>query len=157
LAIIGVTFDEAERGKAIGTWAGFSALAAAVGPLVGGSIVDHVSWRWIFLINPLLALPTLWIAIRKVPESHDADAKGGLDWRGSLLALAGLGSLAFGLISAPTAGWSNPIVVGTLLSGVLLLLALLWEEARSAAPMLPLRLFRSRAFSAVNVLTLLLY
>jgi MFS family permease len=90
LAIIGATFDDAERGKAIGTWAGFSAMATAVGPLLGGWIVDHVTWRWIFLINPLLALPTLWIAIRKVPESHDVDAKGGLDWRGSLLALAGL-------------------------------------------------------------------
>jgi EmrB/QacA subfamily drug resistance transporter len=157
LAIIGATFDDAERGKAIGTWAGFSAIAAAVGPLLGGWIVDHVTWRWIFLINPLLALPTLWITIRKVPESRDVDATGGLDWRGSLLALAGLGSLAFGLISAPVSGWSNPIVGGALLIGVLLLAALLWEEGRSRAPMLPLRLFRSRAFSAVNVLTLLLY
>ena len=108
LAIIGATFDDAERGKAIGTWAGFSAIAAAVGPLLGGWIVDHVTWRWIFLINPLLALPTLWITIRKVPESHDVDAKSGLDWRGSLLALAGLGSVAFGLISAPISGWSSP-------------------------------------------------
>src|SRR6204780_291279 len=157
LAIIGATFDDAERGKAIGTWAGFSAIAAAVGPVVGGSIGDHLTWRWIFLINPLIALPTLWIAIRKVPESHDVDAKGGLDWRGSLLALAGLGSVAFGLITAPISGWSNAVVVGALLIGGLLLAALIWEEARSRAPMLPLRLFRSRAFSAVNVLTLLLY
>jgi EmrB/QacA subfamily drug resistance transporter len=157
LAIIGATFDDAERGKAIGTWAGFSAIAAAAGPLLGGLIVDHVTWRWIFLINPLLALPTLWIAIRKVPESRDVHAKGGLDWRGSLLALAGLGSLAFGLISAPISGWSNRIVVGALLIGGLLLAALIWEEGHSRGPMLPLRLFRSRAFSAVNVLTLLLY
>jgi EmrB/QacA subfamily drug resistance transporter len=157
LAIIGANFDDDQRGKAIGTWAGFSAIAAAVGPLLGGWIVDHVTWRWIFLINPLLALPTIWIAIRKVPESHDIDAKGGLDWRGSLLALAGLGSLAFGLISAPLSGWSNGIVVGALLIGGLLLAALIWEEGRSRAPMLPLGLFRSRAFSAVNVLTLLLY
>jgi EmrB/QacA subfamily drug resistance transporter len=157
LAIIGATFDDAERGKAIGTWAGFSAIAAAVGPLLGGAIVDHVTWRWIFLINPLLALPTLWIAIHKVPESHDVDAKGGLDWRGSLLALAGLGSVAFGLISAPLSGWSNGIVVGALLIGGLLLAALIWEEGRSRAPMLPIRLFRSRAFSVINIMTLLLY
>jgi len=88
LAIIGATFDASERGKAIGTWAGFSAIAGAVGPLLGGWIVDHSTWRWIFLINPLLALPTVWIALYKVPESRDAQATGGLDWRGSLLAFA---------------------------------------------------------------------
>jgi EmrB/QacA subfamily drug resistance transporter len=157
LAIIGATFDEAERGRAIGTWAGFSAVAGAAGPLLGGWIVDHFTWRWIFLINPVLALPTIWIALNKVPESRDMQAKGGLDWRGSLLALVSLGSLAFGLMSAPVFGWSNPAVVGALLIGVLFLAAFIWEEARSPAPMLPLGLFRSRTFSAVNLLTLLLY
>ena len=157
LAIIGATFDESERGKAIGTWAGFSALAGAVGPLLGGWIVDHFSWRWIFLINPVLALPAIWIALDKVPESRDTEAKGGLDWRGSLLALVSLGSLAFGLMSAPVFGWSSLPVMGALLIGLLLLAALIREEARSPAPMLPLRLFRSRTFSAVNLLTLLLY
>ena len=117
LAIIGATFDEAERGKAIGTWAGFSAIAGAAGPLLGGWIVDHFTWRWIFLINPVLALPAIWIALNKVPESRDTQAKGGLDWRGSLLALASLGSLAFGLMSAPVFGWSSPAVVGALLIG----------------------------------------
>ncbi len=157
LAIIGATFDEAERGKAIGTWAGFSALAGAVGPLLGGWIVDHFSWRWIFLINPVLALPTVWIALNKVPESRDTAAKGGLDWRGSLLALVSLGSLAFGLMSAPVFGWASPTVVGALLIGLLLLGVFIWQEARSSAPMLRLELFRSRTFSAVNLLTLLLY
>ena len=75
LAIIGATFDETERGKAIGTWAGSSAVATAIAPLLGGWIVDHFSWRWIFLINPLLALPTIWIAYRHVPESRDPEAK----------------------------------------------------------------------------------
>jgi len=83
LAIIGATFDDSERGRAIGTWAGFSALAGAVGPLPGGWIVDHFTWRWIFLINPLLALPTIAIALHRVPESRDAEAKGALDWRGA--------------------------------------------------------------------------
>ena len=77
LAIIGATFDESERGKAIGTWAGFSAIAGAAGPLLGGTIVDHFSWRWIFLINPLLALPTIWIALTHVPESRDKTAARG--------------------------------------------------------------------------------
>jgi EmrB/QacA subfamily drug resistance transporter len=157
LAIIGATFDESERGKAIGTWAGFAAIAGAVGPLLGGWIVDHFSWRWIFFINPVLALPTMWIALDKVPESRDAQATGGLDWRGSLLALLALGSLAFGLISAPVFGWSSAIVIAAVLAGLLLLVVFLWEEGRSRAPMLPLVLFRSRTFSAVNLLTLLLY
>ena len=157
LAIIGATFDEAERGKAIGTWAGFSAIAGAIGPLLGGFIVDHVSWRWIFLINPVLALPTLWIALNKVSESRDPEATGGLDWRGALLVLLGLGSLAFGLMSAPVLGWRHGIVVAAVLIGAALLAAFLWQEAHSRAPMLPLALFRSRTFSVVNLLTLLLY
>lgn len=157
LAIIGATFDASERGKAIGTWAGFSAIAGAVGPLLGGWIVDHFSWRWIFLINPVLALVAIWIALAKVPESRDLEASGGIDWRGSLLALLSLGGLAFGLMSAPVFGWSSPAVAGALLTGLLLLAAFVREEARSEAPMLPLRLFRSRTFSAVNLLTLLLY
>jgi EmrB/QacA subfamily drug resistance transporter len=157
LAIIGATFEETERGKAIGTWASFSAIAAAIGPLSGGWIVDHFSWRWIFLINPLLALPTLWIVLTKVPESRDPQATGGLDWRGSLLAFAALGSLAFGLISAPLSGWSDATVIGALAASVLLLSAFVWQEASSTAPMLPLGLFRSRTFSAINALTLLLY
>ena len=157
LAIIGATFDQSERGKAIGTWAGFSALAAAIGPLLGGWIVDHFTWRGIFLITPLLALPTIWIALYKLPESRDDAAKGGLDWRGSLLAFGSLGSLAFGLISAPVLGWSNELVILALPGGLLLLAAFIWQEAHSGAPMLPLGLFRSRTFSAVNLLTLFLY
>ena len=93
LAIIGATFAENERGKAVGTWAGFSALAAAAGPLLGGWIVDHFSWRWIFFVNPLLTVPTVWIALHHVPESRDPEAKPGLDWRGALLVLIGLGSI----------------------------------------------------------------
>jgi EmrB/QacA subfamily drug resistance transporter len=157
LALIGASFDEAERGKAIGTWAGFSAMAAAVGPILGGWIVDHFSWRWIFLINPLLALPTIAIVLRHVPESVDPDAAGKLDWCGAILALVGLAGLAFGLIAAPDFGWFDARVLAALAGGLALLAAFLWVERHSAAPMLPLDLFRSRTFSAVNLLTLLLY
>jgi MFS family permease len=94
LALIGATFDEAERGRAIGTWAAAWAVATALAPSLGGWIVDHFSWRWIFLINPLIALPTIWIAYYHVPESRDPDAKPGLDWRGTILLLLGLGGLA---------------------------------------------------------------
>jgi len=158
LAIIGAAFDDSERGKAIGTWAGFSAVAAAVGPLLGGGIVDHFSWRWIFLINPLLALPTIGIALYRVPESRDVEAKGSLDWRGAFLGFTSLGSLTFGLIAAPVfSGWTEAIALGALLTGLLLLALFIWQEMRSQTPILPLELFRSRTFSAVNLLTLLLY
>ena len=157
LALIGATFDESERGKAIGTWAGSSAVATAIAPLLGGWIVDHFSWRWIFLINPLLALPTIWIAYRHVPESRDPDAKPGLDWRGTVLVLLGLGGLAYGLIAAPISGWRDPIVFASLTGGLVSLIGLVCAEHWSRAPMLPLTLFRSRTFSAVNLLTLLLY
>src|SRR4029077_11601633 len=157
LAIIGATFAENERGKAIGTWAGFSALAAAAGPLLGGWIVDHFSWRWIFFVNPLLTLPTVWIALYHVPESRDPEAKPGLDWQGALLVLMGLGSIAYALIAVPSLEWSDPIVLASLGVGLILLSAFVWVEDRSQAPMLPLSVFRSRTFSVINILTLLLY
>jgi EmrB/QacA subfamily drug resistance transporter len=157
LAIIGATFDESERGKAIGTWAGFSAISAAFGPVLGGWIVDHVSWRWIFLINPFIALPAIWIALRHVPESRGDEAAHGLDWRGALLALSGLGSLVYGLIAAPERGWGDAAVIVSLAAGVALLAAFAWEEMRSPAPMMPPRLFALRMFAGVNLLTLLLY
>src|SRR3954453_19305601 len=113
LAIIGATFDESERGTAIGTWAAFSAISAALGPVLGGWIVDHVSWRWIFLINPLIALPCVWIALNHVPESRDPQAARGLDWRGAVLALAGLGGLVYGLIAAPGRGWGDATVIAS--------------------------------------------
>lgn len=157
LAIIGTSFSEAERGKAIGTWAGVSSIAAAIGPLLGGWIVDHASWRWIFLINPFLALPTIWITLRHVLESRDADARSGLDWPGAVLAMAGLGSLVYGLIASSDLGWGSLVVWGSTLGGVVLLGAFLWWEGHSPAPMMPLGLFASPMFSGVNLLTLLLY
>jgi EmrB/QacA subfamily drug resistance transporter len=157
LALIGAAFDEAERGKAIGTWAGFSAIAAAIGPLLGGFIVDHSTWRWIFLINPFIALPTIWIALRHVPESRDEESSQGLDWPGALLVLAGLGSFVFGLIASSDLGWRHSAVTESITAGTLLLVAFVWTERASRAPMMPLDLFRSRTFSAVNLLTFLLY
>jgi MFS family permease len=118
LALIGATFDETERGRAIGTWAAFSAVATAIAPLLGGWIVDHFSWRWIFLLNPLIALPTIWIAYYHVPESRDPDAKPGLDWRGAILLFLGLGGLAYGLIASPISGWRDPVVLVSITGGL---------------------------------------
>src|SRR5262249_341590 len=157
LAIIGASFDESERGRAIGTWAGVSAISAAIGPVLGGFIVDHATWRWIFLINPVVAVPTILIALRHVIESRDPQAAPSLDWRGAVLAFAGLGTLVFGLIAWPALGLRNPAVSVPLAAGVVLLTLFVWEEARSQAPMMPLALFRSPTFAGVNLLTLLLY
>jgi EmrB/QacA subfamily drug resistance transporter len=157
LALIGAAFDENERGAAIGVWSGASAIAAGAAPLLGGWLVDHSSWRAIFLINPLLALPTLWITLRRVPESRDPNAAPGVDWRGALLAFAGLGSLVYGLIASSELGWGNSRVGAALAAGAVLLVAFVLAEWGSRAPMMPLELFRSRTFSGINLLTLLLY
>jgi EmrB/QacA subfamily drug resistance transporter len=157
LAIIGATFEERERGAAIGIWSGASAIAAGVGPLLGGWLIDHWSWRAIFFINPVIALPTLWIALRHLPESRDPEARRGLDWIGSVLAFAGLAALAYGLIAAAHDSWRAPSVLAAVVGGVALMLGFVLYERRAATPMMPLELFRSRSFSGVNLLTLLLY
>jgi len=157
LALIGAAFDEKERGAAIGVWSGASAIAAGAAPLLGGALVDHWSWRVIFLINPLLAIPTLSITLSRVPESRDPDAPSGIDWPGAVLAFAGLASLVYGLIAASDLGWSDAAVVGSVTAGALLLGGFVLVEGRSRSPMMPLELFRSRVFSGVNLLTLLLY
>jgi EmrB/QacA subfamily drug resistance transporter len=156
LAIISAAFPEETRGKAIGTWAGFSALTMALGPILGGVLVDAWSWRAIFFINVPLAAVTLVIVFARVPESrNDADAP--LDWRGGLLATVGLAALAYGLTAAAQRGWADVSVVGSLIGSALVLAAFVWWEARASAPMLPLGLFRSPLFAGANLLTLLLY
>jgi EmrB/QacA subfamily drug resistance transporter len=157
LALVGASFDERERGAAIGVWSGATAIAAGAAPLLGGALVDHVSWRAIFLINPLLAIPTVWIALVKVPESRDPNASPDIDWRGGLLVFAGLGLLVHGLINSSQLGWRNAAVIISLAAGLLLLVAFVFAERRSVWPMMPLELFRSPVFSGVNLLTLLLY
>jgi EmrB/QacA subfamily drug resistance transporter len=157
LALIGAAFPEGERGRAIGTWAGFSAIAAAIGPLLGGWIVDHLPWQAIFFINPLLCLAALWIAWRRLPESVDPEAPTGIDWSGALLAFAGLAGVAFGLIALPDTGLFDATTAATLAGGGVLLAIFVWHEGRAPAPMMPLGLFRSATFSGVNALTLLLY
>jgi EmrB/QacA subfamily drug resistance transporter len=157
LALIGAAYDEKERGAAIGIWSGASAVAAGGGPLLGGWLVDHASWRLIFLINPVIALPTIWIALRRVPESRDLSAHEGLDWIGALLVFGGLGALVYGLIAASHAGWGQATVLVPLVAGAALLYVFIRVERHSTAPMMPLELFRSVSFSGINLLTLLLY
>jgi EmrB/QacA subfamily drug resistance transporter len=161
LAIISAAFpDGEERGRAIGTWSGFTAITSALGPVLGGWLVDNASWRWVFLINVPVAAAVLALTLTHVPESRDPEATGGargLDWWGAGLATVGLGALVYGLTEAPARGWGEALVLGTLALGVGALAAFVAVEARSRAPMMPLGLFRSRTFAGANALTLLLY
>jgi EmrB/QacA subfamily drug resistance transporter len=157
LAIISASFEERTRGKAIGTWSSATALTTALGPVVGGWLIDHGSWRAAFFINVPLAALVLALTLRHVPESRNAQAQGGLDWPGALLVTLGLGALVYGLIEASAKGWTAARVVMPLALGALTLAGFMRVEMRHASPMIPLHLFRSRAFSGANLLTLLLY
>jgi hypothetical protein len=125
--------------------------------MVGGTLVDHWSWRAIFLINPLLAVPTIWIALRRVVESRDTQASTELDWHGAVLAFVGLSALVYGLIAAAAHGWTDARVIAALLAGAVGLVVFLLDEQLSPAPMMPLELFRQRTFRGINLVTLLLY
>ena len=157
LALISSSFNEKERGKAIGTWSGFSAITTAIGPVLGGWLVEHVSWRAVFFLNLPLALAVLVISVWRVPESREEEGKHPLDWHGAALATLGLGALVYGLIESPRVGFSNPIVLLTITAGVALLVFFIVHEARAKNPMVPLKLFRSKDFAGANMLTLLLY
>jgi EmrB/QacA subfamily drug resistance transporter len=157
LAIISAAFPAAARGKAIGTWAGFSALTTSLGPVLGGTLVDALSWRAVFFINLPLAAIALVIAVGHVPESHGGEADAAIDWPGGVLASIGLFGIAFGASAAGSARWSEPVVYAPILAGIGVLVCFLWREARARSPIVPLALFRSGAFSGTNAMTLLLY
>ncbi|HKB79136.1 MAG TPA: MFS transporter, partial [Thermoanaerobaculia bacterium] len=154
LAIITEVFPAAERGKAIGTWSALTAISIIGGPLLGGALVQAISWRAVFFINVPLAVVVLWILARHVP-SIPGSGRGAIDWQGALLAIAGLGAVTWSLIEAPARRGAPVIAVGA--AGVCCLVAFVVAEARSEHPLVPVALFRSRSFSGANVLTLLLY
>ena len=156
LAIISASFDEKSRGQAIGTWSGFTAITTAIGPVLGGWLVEHGSWRWVFFLNLPLAAAVIALSLWSIPESRNTKA-GRVDWLGTILATAGLGGLIYGLIDSVSMGWRSPLVFGSLIAGCGCLIAFVWVETRIAAPMLPLALFKSRSFSGANLLTLFLY
>jgi EmrB/QacA subfamily drug resistance transporter len=157
LSLISASFATDQRGKAIGTWSGFSAMTTAIGPVAGGWLIEHVSWRAVFFINLPVALAVLIISLRHVPESHDKNNVGPLDWLGALLATIGLAGLIFGLIESSRLGFSSRSVIAALGLGVAALTVFVWHETRAENPMLPLGLFRSHNFSGANLLTLCLY
>ncbi len=157
LAIISASFSENERGRAIGTWSGFTAITAAAGPVLGGLLVERLSWRAVFFINVPLALAVLALIHWHVQESYGERGSGGLDWPGAALATAGLAALTFGLLSGSAGDPGGVVPIAGEVAGVALLVAFVVVESRSRAPMLPLGLFRSTVFAGANVLTLLLY
>src|SRR5437867_477185 len=156
LAIISSSFPEDQRGRAIGTWSGFSAITTAIGPVIGGWLIEHISWRAVFFINIPIALLVIFISLRHVPESSDQQ-KAKLDWLGATLGALGLGGLVYGLIESSRRGFSDPSVLVALVAAAALLTLFLIIEARVSNPMLPLALFRSRTFAGANLLTFLLY
>ncbi len=157
LAIISAAFSGDRRGRAIGTWSGFTSITTALGPVLGGWLVDNVSWRAVFFLNIPLAVAVLAMVFTHVPESRNPELGRELDWWGAGLATLGLGGLTYGLIEAGSVGLGNPVVLVALAIGVIALGLFITVEARSRTPMIPLGVFRSRTFSGANLLTLLLY
>src|SRR2546423_7810267 len=151
LAIISATFSEDERGQAIGTWSGATAITTAMGPLLGGWLIEHVSWRAVFFLNIPLALAVMVLVFLFVPESRDEEDEGKLDLPGAALATLALGGIVFGLIESSRLGFGNGIVIATIVVGAILAATFVFVEARLHSPMMPLKLFRSRNFTGANL------
>jgi EmrB/QacA subfamily drug resistance transporter len=156
LSIISTSFDEKTRGQAIGTWSGFTAITTALGPVLGGWLIEHASWRWVFFINVPLAAAVIAISLWHIPESRNPTA-GRVDWLGALVATVGLGGVVYGFIESSSLGWGHPLVYGSLIVGCACLIAFAFVEDRINSPMVPLMLFSSRGFTGANLLTLFLY
>jgi EmrB/QacA subfamily drug resistance transporter len=157
LAIISASFSKDQRGRAIGTWSGFSAITTAIGPVLGGWLVENLSWRAVFFLNLPLAIAVIIISLWRVPESKEKTQHGPLDWPGAALATLGLGGVVYGLIDSSRMGFSKAPVFGSLILGAVLLVLFVINEAWNSNPMMPLHLFRSRDFAGANLLTLFLY
>jgi len=157
LAIISATFSDAERGRAIGAWSGWSAMTSAIGPVAGGWLIEHVSWRAIFFVNVPLSLLVIALSLRFISESRDTSRANRVDWMGAGLAVLGLGGIVFGLLEAPRNDANRPLAMAAMAIGTVAIVAFIGVERRVASPMLPLGLFRSRTFTLANLLTFLLY
>jgi EmrB/QacA subfamily drug resistance transporter len=155
LALIMDTFDEDERGAAIGSWTAWTAIATVIGPLGGGVLIGIASWRWVFAINVAPVLLTIWLLRYAPPGEQLKDVR--VDWLGALLAALGLAGPVFALIEQPQHGWSSPLVFIPLIAGLAMLALFVWWEGHTRDPMLPLTLFKSRNFAVGNMTTLAMY
>lgn len=156
LAIIQASFRPEDRGRAIGAWSALSGIAAAIGPVLGGWLIDTGSWRWLFFLNVPVALAVVVLALRKVPETRDPHAER-LDVPGALAALVGLGALSWSLIHGPSVGWTEPLAWGSAGLGIVAVLVFLVIQRRSDHPMMPLDMFADDQFSAANGITFVVY
>jgi EmrB/QacA subfamily drug resistance transporter len=157
LAILQASFRDADRGRAIGAWSGLGGLASAAGPLVGGWLLAVASWRWVFVINVPLAVGVVVISRRHLPESFDPTAAGRVDLPGAGSLVLALSSLTFALIEAPGRGWSDPLIIGGFVVGIVAAAGFVLIERRISNPMLPPGMFASRQFNATNAVTFLVY
>src|SRR5215471_6287291 len=155
LTLISAAFPTEKRGAAIGLWGGIAGLAVAAGPVVGGAVVDGINWHWIFWLNVPLGLVLIPLSLSRLTESFGPRPR--LDPIGLLLAGTGFLSMTWGLVRANSIGWSSTEVVVTLIAGVALIAAFVAWERRAPSPMIPLRLFRSRGFSAANAVSFFMY
>ncbi|MEV7195423.1 MFS transporter [Streptomyces sp. NPDC093510] len=155
LTLLTAAVPPAKRGMAYGIWGAVNGLAVASGPLIGGSLTEHVSWQWIFWLNVPLGLALLPLARLRLAESHAPGAR--LDIAGTLLASGGLFGIVYALVRGPIDGWSSATVLVSLGAGLALLGGFIHHGIRAKAPMLPMRLFRSRAFSGINAASLLMF
>ncbi len=156
LSLIDASIRPADRGRAVGMWAGLAGVSTAVGPFVGGWLVDAVSWRWVFLINLPLAAVALWVILRHLPESLDPSAPRRLDLLGAVSITLGLAGLTYTFIEMPARGWS-PLTIASAVVGVVGLVAFPLIESRHPAPLLDLGIFRSSQFTGANLTTLTVY
>ncbi len=163
LALIATYYPREERGRAVGIWAAASGVSAAIGPIIGGAMVDALGWRSTFYINLPLAAATLWLLWARVPDDAHRTIAQKLDWLGAVLAVSALGLLAFSLTlmgegGAPgSAALGTPVLVALVVLGLVACGLFLWHEGRSPDPMMPLGMFSAPGFSAVNAATFLLY
>ncbi len=158
LAILEAVFRKDDRAAAVGSWSGLGGIATAIGPVLGGVLVGVAPWGWrlVFLINLPLAVVVVVLSARFIPETRDEESSGHLDITGVLLAALALAATVFALTEGPQRGWS-PVLIGTLVVGVALLLAFVFAETRAHSPIMPLGLFRDREFAAANAVTLIMY
>ena len=146
---------EEKRGAILGAWGGIAGLAVAIGPVVGGAIVDGFSWQWIFWLNIPIGIVTIPLALMHLKETTGPNDK--LDLVGLLLSGLGLLGIILGVVRTNTLGWGDPQVIALIVVGVALLVAFIWWESRTPEPMLPLAFFRNRAFTATNAVSVAMY